>query len=270
MMDLVQQRIEELNRHHTVSRFQRQFHALIAARLGEGLPESAGLVEVFAAYLAAQIAYHRRLEMQQGLGGMGMSVRDLVSLAHWHRDALETCQARIVALGGEAEDADELGALLMVACDWGLGAHREAVATLERVVEGGSDTPVIQFALGLNRYLAAEQECVAADIEPGQDAVTDLIGYRTKLLDAVSAFEDSLTGGPLDADARRWITLCLERAGFRHAALGGGEEDAADGGEAGDEPYVGEGVEPITLDEIRRVAQELKRPQSLLKWRQGE
>lgn len=272
MINRVQQCLKELNRHHTVSRFLRLYHALVAARLEDGLPSSLGLLEVFAGYLEAQISHHRRLSWQQGAGGLGMSVRELTQLAEEHRHALETCGRRLQSELAQAPEHAATALLLEAACAWGLGAHAEAVECLQRVLAADPEIPVVHFALGLNRYQRAEQEYAWDETERGDVPRVDRVRYRARLLEAVSAFEDSLTGGPLDADANRWIALCLARAGFSRASLPAeGDQALTDGAAKGEEADPTPAAHaPITLEEIRQVAQMLKRPQSLLDWGQGE
>jgi tetratricopeptide (TPR) repeat protein len=268
MMDLVRQRLNELNQHPTVSRFVRRYYAFAASRLDADLPASEGLLEVFLGHLEAEIAYHERLESQNRLPGLGITVREMAQLAQWHRNALETCVRRLRNEVGEGAQVPVTAALLEAACAWGLGAHAEAVEWLERALHTDEDMPVVHFALGLNRFLRAEQEYTGYEAEAGEHTLLDRVRYRARLLEAVSAFEDSLTGGPLDADAHAWIALCLRRAGFGNAVLAVQESQE----EATDEEAQNTGSQPgpITLEEIRHVAQALKRPQNLQDWVQGE
>ena len=82
----------------------------------------------------------------------------------------------------------------------------------------GADHPLVQFALGYNRFELANQAFTALDPDSGETLVLDEDRYRLACLNAVNAFQQGLTGEAFDGQLHWWIGRVLEAAGFGDAA----------------------------------------------------
>ena len=120
----------------------------------------------------------------------------------------------------------------------------------------GARGPLVCFALGYNRYALAVEAFLAPGDKPGEWMALNPDAFRSACLDAVSAFELGLNGGPMDTQLYWWMAHVLEGAGLTDAAQHV-REQAAEAGEGQPRavlsPDTGtvETHSPITEDEVR-------------------
>jgi len=270
----IYKRLDTLARYDTVSSFAQAFYELIAEyALGEGL-QAQWLRNRLAEYLDIEARYHRALAALSS--NQATSLGDLRSATEKREIGL---QALVEQLGKPAlVPPTEGGRLLLSAeCYYQLGLTDRVVARLECAIEGGAKHPLIQFALGYNRYLMAVQAFTAYCATSGTRQIIDEARFRAACLRAVGAFQEGLTGEEFDSQLYWWIGTVLEAAGFSEAAAASfekanemmGEEEAAQ--ESGEDSRFGldfgadyeyerqERGGPITEDEVQEAARLLQR-----------
>ena len=268
-------RLDRLAEYDTVSSFARAFYELIADYASGGGRQGEWLRHRFAEYLDVETRYHRMLArlaaQDRTLPG------DIRSAAEKREIGLSALLEHVCrpALVGSAER----GRLLLAAeCQYQLGMTDRVVERLECALDAGAEHPLVQFALGYNRYLLAVQAFTAYSPETGTREVVDQDRFRVACLRAVTAFQEGLSGEEFDGQLHWWIGNVLEAAGFPEAAAASFDkagtiigESGADfeagpddiglgldfGGEYGYER--GEETGPITDEEVREVARLVQR-----------
>lgn len=208
-------RLDELDTLETVAGFSRTFYRL-TARLVTMADEQHGVRIALAGLLDVELRYHRELrvlaERQE------VTLGDLQAAGERHRIGLNAVHQYAQRL----ERSDTLGQasrdLVLAECCYHLRRTEEVVAALERVVRRGVNQPLIQFALGYNRYLLALETCTEPTAGTDELALQDPVSFRVQCLRAVGALEDGLQGTELDAQLYWWIGLVLEAAGLTEAA----------------------------------------------------
>lgn len=259
------ERLDELKRLDTVSPFSQLFYELIAHRLEADGPEAEPLRRAFAALVERELRHHLRLK---SLGALDrVDANEATSVADKRRVAFQDTMDILDATSATNDHQEATRRLMLAECCFHLGLYDRVVADLEAAVELGADDPIVNLALGCNRYMLAVEAFTVEGEEEGTRLALDPPRYRVAMLDAVAAFENALTGGPLDPEVYWWIGACLEQAGFDDAArdafrragtLGEAQEQAADD-EPGPQAARPRDLPQITPDEIRRAGHLLKR-----------
>ncbi len=215
-MDDIRRILDDLESLPSVSAFVQSYRALVAGRLRAHAPADPMLAQAFAAHLQRELQYHRRLRniaCEAGVNGSGA-----VPLADERAAALSEAVELVEATVPVSTAHEATRRLILAECCYGLYHYDRVVAHLEVATRLGASEPLILFALGYSRYLVARQGASVTD-EAGTRAATHTPAlFRTALLDAVSAFEAGLRGGPLDPHLYWWMGTCLEQAGFEAAA----------------------------------------------------
>ena len=211
----MQQRLSELDALDTVSAFGRAFYRLIAGVVA--VVEGGEAVRVaLAGLLEVELRYHHELEELSTLEQVGLG--DLQAAAERHRVGLHAvCEyaRRLERLELLAEAARDL---IVAECNYHLRKTSGVVAALERVVALGLDQPLVQFALGYNRYLLALETCTTPGAGEQERVLHDPAAFRVQCLRAVSALEEGLQDTELDSQLYWWIGTVLEAAGLTDAA----------------------------------------------------
>ncbi|MDI9583272.1 MAG: hypothetical protein QM473_03560 [Acidobacteriota bacterium] len=278
----IQRLLALLGEFDSVPVFTRLYYELVAARASRQTPEARELADLLVWHLEAEVRFHSLLK---GLAGREeIPVTDMLSLADKRRISLQETLDRVDSLKLRNRRHAATAHLIAAECCYHLDSHDRVVAHLERAVQLGVDDPICYFALGYNRYLLAEEAFTTTDVETGRSVVVDESQYRTALLDAVTAFEDGISGGPLDPHLYWWMGTCLEKAGFATAAAhafeqsnglqdddaplqseqteapdpGGSPGDRRDGATAHEESSGGN-LPAISWEEVQQVGELLKR-----------
>ncbi|HUS80049.1 MAG TPA: hypothetical protein VM283_02200 [Armatimonadota bacterium] len=263
-------RLDQLAEYSTVPEFAHAFYELIADyALGSegGAPDVGGL---FLDYLAVEQRYHGCLS--------SLTSDDVVSLG----DIRDAAEKREIGLRSVLEMLDsqrgsglaEVARVLLSAeCYFHLGLTDRVVERLETAVNRGAGHPLVQFALGYNRFQLANQAFTRFNAETGEHDVVDEDRYRLACLNAVRAFQEGLSGDGFDGQLHWWIGNVLRAAGFTDAAEASmrraaemladplqwedGELAGEDlwGDESGDDEIFG----PITVAEVEEASALLRR-----------
>jgi len=208
-------RLERLSEYETVSSFALAYYELIAEYLAGDSRDAHGLRLRFLEFLETVGRYHRALEV--------FASEDQVTLgnvrsASEKRDIALTVLLEQLAVDGVGDDAG-IGRLLLCAeCYYQLALVDRVVDKLEAAVAAGADHPLVQFALGHNRYELATQAFTRYSAETGRREVDDEERFRLACLSAVSAFQDGLSADVFDGHIHWWIGNVLKAAGFEDAA----------------------------------------------------
>jgi len=172
-------------------------------------PDNKRMPELVSEFLDREVRYHRRIgklrsneaptsdDFKSLMGKRSIAIQDVIE------------QAKVVTVGtGTGEIARQL---LLAECYQQVQEPDKVIAHLEKALADGADEPLIYFALGYNRFhLALEGFSPVAD--------SDLLTFQMACLQAVSAFENALTGQAGDSEVYEWLGRVLETAGFEEAA----------------------------------------------------
>lgn len=211
----IETRLYELDTLETVSVFCRAFYRLIAGlvcMIGEERSVRVALVGM----LDVELRYHR--DLQRLAEREQVQAEELQGVTERHRIGLyAVCEyARQVERREVLTEA--VCDLVLAECSYHLRRTAEVVVALERVIGAGINQPLIQFALGYNRYLLALENCAQSGGAEGEVVVRDPVTFRVQCLRAVSALEDGLQGTGLDGQLYWWIGIILDAAGLTEAA----------------------------------------------------
>ncbi len=222
------------------------------------------VAELVSEFLDREVRYHRRIgKLRSNEAPTG---DDLKSLTDKRSIALQDMieQAKVVTVGtGTGEIARQL---LLAECYQQVQEPDKVIAHLEKALADGADEPLIYFALGYNRFhLALATFGPVVELTP-DSADNDLLTFQMACLQAVSAFENAITGQAGDSEIYKWIGRVLKTAGFEEAASeafdnaddlsytdsGDDELGILHPGLQGDEPSIRWGLKrgPITEEEI--------------------
>ncbi len=276
--DEIYDRLDELGEYETLSSFAYAYYCMIADYMVGESRAVQGLRLRMMEFLESIGRYHRALavfasEDQVTLGNVRSAVEKRDSSLRVLLEQLEV---------DEVHGAAEIARLLLAAeCCYQLAVVDRVVEKLEAAVEAGADGPLVQFALGYNRYELATRAFTRYREQSNTREVVDEDRYTLACLSAVSAFQDGLMGEPFDAQLHWWIGIVLEGAGFPEAARRSfekAEEMARQAGSlvADEELALEMGLEsnrdcgyhvyseanPITEDEVRKVGWLLQRTYS--------
>jgi hypothetical protein len=259
----IEEKLRELSSFDTCSSFTRAFYCYITEVLDEGLPASTVRV-LYAEHLELTLRYHRRMAL---IGDReDVSLSDLQSLADKRRISLEHILETAAGMHPDG-DADRAGLYLVQAeCCFHLRRIAEVIAFLERAMSLGARDPLVCFALGYNRYALALDAFLRPGDQPGEFVTYDVEAYQAACLDAVSAFEQGLRDGEMDAQLYWWIAHVLDSAGLPEAAQTARAQidKAADAPELTPAEELAErttaahDLPPITEEEVRAAAELLK------------
>lgn len=211
----IQARLDELDTLETVSPFGRTFYRLIA-RLAALAEEQRGIRIGMAGMFDVELRYHR--ELQALTDREDVSFGDLQGAGERRRIGLNAVHQYVRQLDGLDAMGQATRDLVIAECNYHLRRTAEVVAALERVVRLGVNQPLIQFALGYNRYTLALETCTESAAADGELLMLDPVSFRLQCLRAVSALEDGLQGSELDGQLYWWIGVILEAAGLTEAA----------------------------------------------------
>jgi len=215
-MEFIRRRLDDLQRHDSVTAFSGLYCEMIAERLVGGGPGAKALRRLFGLFLDWEAKYHSGL--RNLTRGAGVNISSVGALGDRRHVGLQDLASRLEALHTSSSEAEGTRQLILAECRYQMVMYDRGVSCLEAALEAGVDHPIAHFALGYCRYVCAEQTYSAVDASTGEPIVVDARGYRGALLEAVSAFERGLSGGELDSQIYWWIGTCLERAGFSNAA----------------------------------------------------
>lgn len=207
--------LRKLNEIPTPSPFSQAFSQLMAqyATKSAGAKVSRKLISTF---LNREIRYYRQVE--QFRHKETPTVADLRSVAGKRRIALCDLIDRANQAGSETTEGEIARQLLLAECYHHIEKPEKVVAHLERALEDGADDPLVYFALGYNRLHLAMESFGPTLTHPEAIAPDEQISMQAICLEAVSAFENALTGTESDGQVYYWIGRALEAAGFDEAA----------------------------------------------------
>ncbi len=211
----IDQWLDELARYETVSGFTYAFYELVAQYLSGVDAPSEAMRSLYRGYLAVEARYHGSLAAQ--VAGDSVDLKVVRSASEKHEIGMRS----MLALVDEAVTfgAAEVGRTLVAAqCCYHLGLTDQVIDRLELAIGEGVGHPLVQFALGYNRYQLAAEVFTRHDATTGEDEVLDEDRFRMACLGAVSAFQDGLSGGEFDGQLHWWIATALRSAGFADAA----------------------------------------------------
>jgi len=178
--------------------------------------ESRQMAQLVTIFLSREIRYHRQVERLRDREELRAA--DLKSLAGKRSIALQDMIEQTKQTPAQTSKSEIARQLLLAECYYQVQEPDKVVAHLENALADGAEEPVVYFALGYNRYrLALESfEPVVEIIDSGPRS--DLLSFQRNCLQAVSAFENALTGHSSDSEVYEWIGRVLETAGFEEAA----------------------------------------------------
>jgi len=220
-------RLERLGEYRTVSDFAFAYYGLIADYLSGESREAEGLRLRMLEFLEVLERYHRALE--QFTSEDEVTLGNVRSVAEKRDIGLRVLLEQLSVDSADSVDTGhtvdsargetEVGRLLLSAeCYYQLALVDRVVERLEAAIVCGADHSLIHFALGYNRYELAIQAFTRYDSLSGQRVVDDDDRYRLACLSAVSAMQDGLTGGSVDASLHWWVGHILSVAGFAEAS----------------------------------------------------
>jgi len=178
--------------------------------------DSQCMPELVTQFLDREVRYHRRIGKLRT--SEALTTDDLKSLARKRTIALQDTIEQAKEATGEVGTGEIARQLLLAECYQQVQEPDKVVAHLEKALADGADEPLIQFALGYNRFHLA-LESFGPVVELTDDSADDdLLTFQMACLQAVSAFESALTGQASDSGVYEWIGRVLETAGFEEAA----------------------------------------------------
>ena len=215
-MDRIRHALRQLGGLQSVSSFSRLYYDFVAQRLADEDAGDRTLRRSFADLVEWEVRYHTALGNLTDADGV--SIIGIGDLADKRHAGLCEIVARLSRMRGLPGDREATRRLIMAECFYQTVMYERVVSCLEAAIEAGARDPLVFFSLGYNRYVVAEEVFAATDASTGDQVVVDVRSYRRALLEAVTAFEDGLSGGELDPQLYWWIGTCLDRAGFANAA----------------------------------------------------
>lgn len=212
----IQEQLGELTQMPTVSPFCRTFYQLIAqyTRAAGGRAEGAG--HLLASFLNVELRYHGQLAKASRQDHV--HVGDLQSMADKRWIGLAALAEEAAATRGQAREDEIARQLILAECYYHADQTEKVVAHLEAAAEDDSDQPLIQFALGYNRYLLAIKAFLRPTDKPGEWLTADYLHFQRTCLQAASAFEKVVSAGHSNAHIYQWLGTVLATAGFEQAA----------------------------------------------------
>lgn len=269
-------RLEQLAEYPTISSFTLAYYELIADYVSGESRDAQQARRYFLDFLKIVQRYHRALDVFTSEDQVTLG--NVRSAAEKRDIALHVLVEQLGAHGNGGNSEAVIGRCLLSAeCYYQLGMVEQVVERLEAALEAGADHPLVQFALGYNRYELATRAFTRYSPETGQREIDDYDRFRLACLSAVSAFQDGLSGDSFDGHIYWWIGNVLKAAGFEEAAQASFDRaeqilTAWDEYELDEEDYLGfdwieeekptkseEAVGPITEDEVRQVGLLLRR-----------
>lgn len=259
----IAERLSQLRELDTVSEFCHVFYGLIA-RLAEETEAQASVRLALAGLLDVELRYHQQLH--QLAAQDDMLLPDVQAAAERHRIGLESIREFATKISRPEALAAAVKDLVLAECNYHLGNTAEVVRALERVAHGGLNHPLVQFALGYNRYVLALETCTDLGSQDGSVLLRDGDGFQVLCLQAVSALEDGLSGGEFDSQLYWWMGVILSAAGLTEAATDAYDKSASMSGGEQEAEWYSEGrrdsaavpQSAISDDEIRLAGELLK------------
>jgi len=214
--EVIQQRLRELALMPSVSPFCKTLYQLIAEYAHPASSWDHGIDSLFARFLSIELRYHGQLarfsQRQDIRSG------DLQSLTDKRQIGLELVAEEAHNTSCQSREEEIARQLILAECYYHTHKTDKVVAHLEAATEEDRDEPLIQFALGYNRYVLALQAFVRPAEQPGKRLTTSYLNFQIACLQAASTFAKVLTGSESDAEVYHWIGTVLATAGFPQAA----------------------------------------------------
>lgn len=208
-------RLDELDTLDTVSSFCRAFYRLMA-RLLIAIPLVEPVRLALAGLIDVELRHHgelKRLAAQEEV-----SIADLRTAGERRRIGLQTVLDYANRMAPTDVFATVVQQLVAAECNYHLRRTADVIAALERVVELGVDQPLVQFALGYNRYVLALEMYTEPSEHEDEVVVVDPLSFQVQCLQAVSALEEGLYEGEFDIQLYWWMGVILDAAGLTEAA----------------------------------------------------
>jgi hypothetical protein len=260
----IDEKIRELQSFETCSAFSKAFYPYVAGMLDTGSSDGV-LRALLGDLLDATVRYHRRMGSLHARDEV--SLADMQSVTDKRRIALESILEQAGRVKPETDGQRAALNLIQAECAFHMRGIDRVVAHLGRAISAGATDPLVYFALGYNRYALAVEAFLEPGETPGEWTTSNVDAFRAACLDAVSAFEQGITGGDMDRQLFWWIAHVLDSAGLEEAAehtRAQAVQMAGDSRRTGN-PGLDEAEEerdhllpPITEEEVRAVADLLK------------
>jgi hypothetical protein len=232
--EAIRVRLDELDDLPTVNDFCRAYYALLGQLVAQ-VPTEEAVRLVFAGLLDIELRHHRTL--QRLISQDELDLAEMTTAAEERRVGLESILEFASRLRPPELAAEGLRELVIAECHYHLHQTHKCVEALERAIEAGVRVPLVQFALGYNRYVDALESWSRVPEGSSEPQITDPLSFQLHCLHAVSALEDGLTGGEMDGHLYWWIGNVLDVVGLTDAAADAYDKAAAlyaeEGPEAG-------------------------------------
>ena len=259
--------LREFSHMPTPSPFSQVFYQVIAEYATDSAAAEASR-ELLARFLDREVFYYRQIERLRTKEDV--TVADLESLAGKRNIALYDLIEEATDADSQTTNGEIARQLLLAECYYHVEEPEKAVAHLELALADGADNSIVHFALGYNRYRLAIESFGTTIIGTTDVSAHQRTVFRKACLQAVSAFQNALTGTDNDGEIYQWIARALQTADLDEAAeqafdkaedLVYSDYDESEGGAAqsqeGDEHEFGH-RKPITEAEIKQVGELLK------------
>jgi tetratricopeptide (TPR) repeat protein len=237
----------------------------LIAEYATGDDDTHSMPQLLAKFLSRELRYHR--QVQELPDREMLRAADLKSLAGKRGIALRDMIEQAESTAVETHSGEIARQLLLAECYQHIQQPDKVVAHLETAVEDGAEDPVVYFALGYNRYRLAIESFAEVPPIAEHNSGVQIVSFQRACLQAVSAFENALTGHQSDGEVYEWIARVLKAAGFEDTADEAFDKaddlayiDKADEVVAGLWAAEGWGQQPgsITQEEIDEFAELLK------------
>ncbi len=253
--------LREFSHMPTPSPFSQVFYEVIAEYATDSAAAEASR-ELLSRFLDREVFYYRQIERLRSKEDV--TIADLESLAGKRSIALYDVIEEATDADSQTTNGEIARQLLLAECYYHVEEPEKVVAHLELALADGADDSIVHFALGYNRYrLAIESFGTtirgAAEASAHQHAL-----FQKACLQAVSAFQNALTGADNDSEIYQWIARVLQTAGFDEAAaraLDRADDLGLVESDDGEREYPDPG--PITEAEIQQVREFFKRSHRL-------
>lgn len=222
--EAIRVRLDELDDLPTVNDFCRAYYALLGQLVAQ-VPTEEAVRLVFAGLLDIELRHHRTL--QRLISQDALELTEMTTTSEERRVGLESILEFASRLRPPDPAAEGLRELVIAECHYHLHQTQGCVEALERAIEVGVRVPLVQFALGYNRYVAALETCSQVPEGGSEPQIVDPLSFQLLCLQAVSALEDGLCGGEMDGHLYWWIGNILDAVGLTDAAADAYDKAAA-------------------------------------------
>ncbi len=199
----------------TVSPFCQALYQLIGQYVCPKGSPVGDMGDLFVRFLTREVRYHRQLDK---ISGSGPDVSDRQSLAEKRHIGLELSAEEAQSVHCSLPQEEIARQLLLAECYYHTYRPAQVVAHLEAAAQRDPDQPLIQFALGYNRYILALEAFASPTAESDEAVTVDYMSFQRACLQAAAALEKVLAGHENDRYIYQWIGRILATAGFPDAA----------------------------------------------------